>query len=333
MFGKKIGIDFGTANSIIYLEDTGIVLNEPTVVAVSLTNKKILAVGKDAKEMLGKTPAGIVAKRPLKNGVIASYKVTEVLLRYFLSKTLGYSKIFRPEVVISIPAGATSVEKRAVYEAVISAGAKKAYLVPEPFLAAIGAGLPIDTSSGNMIVNIGGGTTEIAVISLNGIVAWHSERVAGDALTEGIITHLRRKYSLVVGEQMAEDVKIKIGSAMVLDNPLSMEIKGRDATTGMPKSLVLNSNDLVDAFKQPMTLIIQAIKSVLERTPPELASDIIDRGIVLSGGSSLLLSINLLLTKAIGVPFHVAEEPLFSVAKGTGIALKYFDILENIVIK
>lgn len=333
MFAKKIGIDFGTANSIIYVEDKGIVLNEPTIVAVSLTNNKILAVGKEAKEMVGKTPAGIVAKRPLKNGVIASYKVTEVLLRYFLSKTLGYSKIFRPEVVISIPGGATSVEKRAVYEALISAGAKKAYLVPEPFLAAIGAGLPINTSAGNMIVNIGGGTTEIAVISLNGIVGWNSERVAGDALNEGIITFLRRKYSITIGEQMAEDVKIQIGSAMPLEFPLSMEIRGRDATTGMPKTIVLNSNDIVDGFKPPLTLIIQAIKTVLEKTPPELASDIIDRGIVLSGGSSMLRSIDVLLTKAIGVSFHIADEPIFCVSKGTGMALRHFDILDNIVVK
>lgn len=333
MLAKKIGIDFGTANSIVYLEDKGIVLNEPTVVAVSVNNNKILAVGREAKEMLGKTPGGIVAKRPLKNGVIASYKVTEVLLRYFLSRTLGYGKIFRPEAVISIPAGATSVEKRAVYEAVISAGAKKAYLVPEPFLAAIGAGLPINTSAGNMIVNIGGGTTEIAVISLNGIVAWNSERVAGDAFNDGLITYLRRRYSIVIGELMAEEIKIQIGAAMPLDKPLDMEIKGRDATVGMPKTMVLNSNDLVEAFKPAVTLIIQAIKTVLEKTPPELASDVIDRGIVLSGGSSMLRSLDLLLTKAIGVPFYLADEPIFCVAKGTGIALRHFDILENIVIK
>ena len=333
MLAKKIGIDFGTANSIVYLEDKGIVLNEPTVVAVSVNNNKILAVGREAKEMLGRTPGGIVAKRPLKNGVIASYKVTEVLLRYFLSKALGYGRIFRPEAVISIPAGATSVEKRAVYEAVVSAGAKKAYLVPEPFLAAIGAGLPINTSAGNMIVNIGGGTTEIAVISLNGIVAWNSERVAGDAFNDGLITYLRRRYSIVIGELMAEEIKIQIGAAMPLDKPLDMEIKGRDATVGMPKTMVLNSNDLVEAFKPAVTLIIQAIKTVLEKTPPELASDVIDRGIVLSGGSSMLRSLDLLLTKAIGVPFYLADEPIFCVAKGTGIALRHFDILENIVIK
>ena len=332
MLSKKIGIDFGTANSIIYMQDKGIVLNEPTVVAVSVNANKILAVGLEAKQMLGKTPAGIIAKRPLKNGVIASYKMTEVLLRYFLSKSLGYSKIFRPEVVISIPAGATSVEKRAVYEAVISAGAKKAYLVPEPFLAAIGAGLPIETSFGNMIVNIGGGTTEIAVISLNGIVAWNSERVAGDAFNDGIMTYLRRKYAVSVGEQMAEEIKIQIGAAIPIPEPLEIEIKGRDATTGMPKSMVINSNDLVEAFKPALNLIIQAIKSVLEKTPPELASDIIDRGIVLSGGSSMLRSIDKLLTRAIGVPFHIADDPIFCVAKGTGVAITRFDILEHIVI-
>ena len=333
MFGKKIGIDFGTANSLIFLEDNGIVLNEPTVVAVSLSNNKILAVGKEAKEMLGKTPSGIVARRPLKNGVIASYKVTEVLLRYFLAKTLGVSRIFRPEIVISIPAGATSVEKRAVYEAIISAGAKKAYLIPEPFLAAIGAGLPINTSAGNMIVNIGGGTTEIAVISLNGIVAWKSERVAGDAFNDGIATFLKRKYAISIGEQMAEEIKIQIGSVLTIEKPMNIEIKGRDATTGMPKSMILTSNDLVESFRPSLNLIIVAIKSVLEKTPPELLSDIIDRGIVLSGGSSLLRSLDLLLTKAIGVPFHVADDPLLCVVKGTGIALKHFDILENIVIK
>lgn len=333
MLAKKIGIDFGTANSIVYIEDKGIVLNEPTVVAVSLHNKKILAVGKEAKEMLGKTPNGIVARRPLKNGVIASYKVTEVLLRYFLTRALGYGKIFRPEVVISIPAGATSVERRAVYEAVISAGGRKVHLVPEPFLAAIGAGLPINTSAGNMIANIGGGTTEVAVISLNGIVAWQSERVGGDAFNDAVATFIRRKYAIMIGEQMAEEVKITIGSALPMEVPLLMEIKGRDATTGMPKTIEISTNDIVDAFKAPLNLIIQAIKSVLEKTPPELSADIIDRGVVLSGGSAMLRNIDILLTKAIGVPFHITDEPIFAVAKGTGIALRHLDLLDNIMIK
>lgn len=333
MFSKKVGIDFGTANTVIYLQDKGLVLNEPTVVAVSLNSNKVLAVGRGAKEMLGKTPSGIIAKRPLKNGVIASYKITEVLLRYFLSKTLNYSKIFGPEVIISIPTGATSVEKRAVYEALMSAGAKKAYLVPEPYLAAIGANLPIHLSVANTIVNIGGGTTEIAVLSLNGIVVWKSERVGGEYFNECVINYLRKKYSILIGEQMAEEVKMQIGSALPLDNPIEMEIRGRDSTTGMPRITTINTNDIVDAFKPALTLIIQAIKSVIERTPPELASDIIDHGITLSGGSSMLRSIDKLLTKAIGVPCYLPDEPILCVVKGTGIVLENLNLLENIINK
>ncbi|HRI05494.1 MAG TPA: rod shape-determining protein [Candidatus Dojkabacteria bacterium] len=322
IFGKKVGIDLGTANSIVFVEGEGIVLMEPTVVAIDVNKFTVIAVGQQAKEMIGKTPDNIVAKRPLRSGVIADSRVTEALLKYFLNKALGASKFFKPEVMISVPAGITSVEERAVLKAALGAGARKVNLLPEPVLASLGAGLPIETSSGNMIVNLGGGTAEIAVISLDGIVEFNSLRVAGDALNEAIIAHMRRKRGILIGEQSAEAIKMKIGSAVKVENPKQMEIKGRDVAGGMPKSIKVDSNEVAEALKLPLAKIISAIKEVLEKTPPELAADIIDRGMVMSGGTSLLKNLDKLFARATGVPAHVADEPLFCVAKGTGIALE-----------
>lgn len=329
MFSKRIGVDLGTANSIVFVEGKGVVLEEPTVVAIGLDNGKVLAVGREAKMMLGKTPENIVAKRPLKNGVIASYRVTESMLKYFINKALGYSRLFKPEIVVSVPAGVTSVEERAVMEATLSAGAKRAYLIPEPLAAAIGAQLPIASSSGNLIVNMGGGTSEIAVISLNGIVTFDSLRVAGDALNDAIATFIRKKHGLLVGEQTAEDIKIQIGTAIPLDDPVKMEVRGRDVTTGMPRPLILDSNDIVESVRPVLNQIIFGIKGVLEKTPPELSSDIIDRGMVLSGGTAMLKNIDVLFTKITGVPAHVVEDPIHCVVRGTGEALDHIDILKR----
>jgi rod shape-determining protein MreB and related proteins len=323
MISKKLGIDLGTANSIVFLQGQGVVLVEPTVVALDINNYQILAVGKEAKDMIGKTPDNIIAKRPLRNGVIADSRVTEALLKHFLNKTLGgVSRFFKPDLMISVPAGITSVERRAVLKAAAGAGARKVDLIPEPLLAAIGAGLPIETSSGNMIVNMGGGTAEIAVISLRGIVEYSSLRVAGDALNDAIIAYLRRKHGLLIGEQTAEKIKIEIGSAMKIENPKSMEIRGRDAGSGLPRSLTIDSNEVAEALRGALLQIIQAIKSVLEKTPPELSADIIDRGMVMSGGTAQLRNLDKLFTKATGVPAHVADEPMYCVVKGTGIALE-----------
>ena len=321
-FSKRVGIDLGTANSIVFLEGQGVVLMEPTVVALDVSNYTVIAVGQEAKEMIGKTPDNIVAKRPLRNGVIADSRVTEALLKYFLRKALGRSAFFKPEVVISVPAGITSVEKRAVLKAGMGAGIGKMHLIPEPLAAAIGAGLPIHTSSGNMIVNMGGGTAEIAVISLNGIVEFSSLRVSGDALNESIIAYMRKTHGLLIGEQTAEQIKINIGSAIKVARPKSMEIKGRDSTGGMPRSITIDSNEVAEALKVPLTQIIHAIKSVLEKTPPELSADIIDRGMVMSGGTAKLRNLDKLFARATGVPAHVADEPLYCVVKGTGIALE-----------
>ncbi len=326
---KKIAIDLGTANSLVLIKGKGIVLSEPTVVAVSLDDRKVLAIGLEAKEMLGKVPGNIVARRPLKQGVIASYKLTEALLKALLAKTAGYSRFFKPEVMISVPAGLTSVEERAVVEAAVAAGAGKVYLIPEPIAAAIGAQLPISTSAGNMIVNMGGGTSEIAVISLNGIVTFQSKRVAGDAINDAIAAYVRRKFGLLIGEQMSEKIKIEIGSAITVPAPAEMEIRGRDANTALPATLVLTSNDIVEPIQEVLLDIVGAIKQVLESTPPELASDIIDRGMVLSGGTAALANIDELFTQQTGVPAHVVDEPILAVIKGLGIALTHVDILRR----
>jgi len=322
MLGKRVGIDLGTANSVVFVEGEGVVLVEPTVVAIDVNTYTVIAVGDEAKSMIGKTPENIVAKRPLRNGVIADSRVTEALLKYFLDKSLGKARFFKPDVVISVPAGITSVEQRAVLKAAKNSGAKKINLLPEPLLAALGAGLPIETSSGNMIVNMGGGTTEIAVLSLDGIVGFSSIRVAGDAINESIIAYMRKIRGVYIGEQTAEMVKIRIGSAMKIENPKKMEVKGRDVGSGMPKSIRVDSNDIAVALKSPLVKIINGIKFVLESTPPELSADIIDRGMVLSGGTAQLQNLDKLLSKATGVPAHIADDPMFCVARGTGIALE-----------
>jgi rod shape-determining protein MreB len=322
MIGKKLGIDLGTANSVVYVQGEGIVFVEPTVVAIDLNSYKVIAVGSEAKEMIGKTPDNIIAKRPLRNGVIADSRVTEALLKYFYDKALGRARFFKPDVVISVPAGITTVEQRAVLKAANAAGSKNITLLPEPLLAALGAGLPIETSSGNMIVNMGGGTAEIAVLSLDGIVRYDSLRVAGDAINDAIIAYMRKKKGILIGEQTAEKVKFEIGSALEMTKPLEMEVRGRDVGAGVPKAVVVTSNDIAQAVKTPLKKIIQSIKGVLEQTPPELSADIIDRGMVMSGGTAKLRNLDRLIAKATGVPAHVADEPLYCVAKGTGIALE-----------
>lgn len=322
MIGKKLGIDLGTANSVVFLQGEGIVLIEPTVVAIDVNTFTVIAVGEKAKKMIGKTPENIVAKRPLRNGVIADSRVTEALLKHFFDTALGKSRFFKPDVVISVPAGITTVEQRAVLKAANAVGSRSITLLPEPLLAALGAGLPIDKSAGNMIVNMGGGTTEVAVMSLDGIVEYESLRVAGDAITESIISFMRKKKGILVGEQTAEDIKIKIGSAVEVKDPKEMEVRGRDVGAGMPKSIVVDSNDIAKAVEIPLRNIIRSIQMVLEKTPPELSADIIDRGLVMSGGTAKLRNLDRLFSKATGVPSHVADEPIYCVAKGTGIALE-----------
>lgn len=322
MLGKKLGIDLGTANSILFVQGEGISFVEPTVVAIDTSTYKVIAVGSEAKRMIGKTPENIVARRPMRNGVIADSRVTEALLKYFLNKALGKSRFFKPDIVISVPAGITTVEQRAVIKAATNAGARQVTMLPEPLLAALGAGLPIETSSGNMIVNLGGGTAEIAVLSLDGIVEYDSLRIAGDAINEAIINYMRKKKGVLIGEQTAENVKIRIGSAIEVSNPKSMEVRGRDIGAGLPKAISIDSNDIAYAVKRPLLSIINSIKGVLEKTPPELSADIMDRGMVMSGGTSKLRNLDKLFTKAIGVPAHVADEPMYCVVKGTSIALE-----------
>ncbi len=326
---KRVGIDLGTANSIVYVQGKGVVLEEPTVVAIDISDYSIIAIGQEAKLMLGKSPDRIVIKRPLRSGVIANSKVTEKLLTYFITKALGKVRFFKPEIVISTPVGITSVEKRAVIKAANSAGAGRVYLIPEPLAAAIGARLPIHESIGNMIINIGGGTAEIAVMSLNGIVIADSVRVAGDAFNLAIMQYARRNKNLVIGEQMAEKVKIAIGSALPMDEPKTMQVSGRDLGSGLPRIVEFNSNDIAEALKQPLTEILTAVKKLLEKTPPELAADIIDQGITLSGGSSLLMNLDKLFMKALGAPVYLADDPMHCVVKGTGMALDHLELLKK----
>jgi rod shape-determining protein MreB len=330
--GKKIAIDLGTANSLVYISGKGIVLREPTVVAVSVDDDRVVSVGDEAREMLGKTPDNIVASRPLRDGVIADYLVTEALLRYFINRVLGRYRFVKPDVIISIPAGATSVEARAVLEAAYSAGAKRAFLVPEPLAAAIGAGLPISEPSGNMIVNIGGGTTEIAIVSLYGMVVHGSVRIGGNDLDELIASYVRRKYGLVIGENTAEKVKMEIGSAVPLSKDRTLDVKGRDSVSGFPRTISISSTEITSCMEDSLNRIGSAIKDVLEKTPPELSSDIIDKGIVLSGGTALLKDIDKHVSEYTGVPVHIADEPLLCVVKGLGKALENFDIFSRSMI-
>ncbi|NTW13714.1 MAG: rod shape-determining protein [Candidatus Moranbacteria bacterium] len=321
-FVRKIGIDLGTANTLVFVPGQGIVINEPSVVAVSVFENKVLAVGNEAKEMLGRTPDSIVASRPLRDGAIADYRVTEAMLRYFIQKASGKFHLFRPEVVLSIPAGVTSTERRAVIDAAGKAGAKSAYVVREPILAAIGAGIPIHTAQGNMIINIGGGTSEIAVISLGGVVSSASARVGGNRIDLAISDYIKRKYSLAIGERMAEELKIGIGSAIAQVKEDHMEIRGRDLMGGLPKTVTISSNEVTEAIQDELREIINVVKQVLQETPPELSADIMDKGMVLSGGTSQLRYLDQLISKTIGVPCYVADDPAFCVARGTGIVLE-----------
>lgn len=322
MFHKKIGIDLGTTTVLVHLPKRGIIINEPSVVAISVIDKKVLAVGKEAKDMLGRTPDTIIARRPLKDGVIADYHTTEAMLRYFINKALGGVRLFRPEVMVAVPGGITSVERRAVIDATIAAGAKAAYVIKEPIVAAIGANIPIGSPSGHMIIDIGGGTAEMAVISLGGIVASESVRIGGVKFDLAISDHIRRRYGLAIGERTAEDIKIQIGSAMYMPDKLYMEVKGRDMVSGLPKVIEITSDDVTDAIKNELEGIVATVKEVLHKTPPELSADVIDKGIVLSGGSAQLRNLDTLISEATGVPTFVAEEPQQCVAKGTGIVLE-----------
>ncbi|MCD6115314.1 rod shape-determining protein [bacterium] len=329
MFLSKIGIDLGTCNSIVFVPKKGVVLNEPSVVAVSHEENKILAVGKEAKEMTGRTPETIVVYRPLKDGVIADFRVTMAMLRYFIKKTKPKYQFTKPSLIISVPAGITSTEKRAVIQAAIEAGAKEAFVAKEPILAAIGAGIPINTCSGHMIVDIGGGTTEVAVISLGGIVTFNSVRIAGDKMNIAVAEYIKRKYNLAIGEQTAEEIKIKIGTALPEKKERTIEIRGRDLVSGLPKSIKVTSNEVAEAISDVLEEIVQAVKAVLRDTPPELSADIMDKGMVLSGGGALLRNLDQLIAKFTGVPCFVADEPLLCVAKGTGAVLENLDVYKK----
>lgn len=331
-FIKKLGIDLGTANTLVFIAGSGIALNEPSVVAVSMPQNRVLAVGNEAKVMIGRTPDSIVAHRPMKDGVIADYRVTEAMLRYFIGKAVGPWNLVKPEVLISVPAGVTSTEKRSVVEAAIKAGAKAAYVVKEPILAAIGAGIPIYEPQGHMVVDIGGGTTDAAVISLGGIVSSISVKVAGNKLDQAISDHIKKHFNLAIGDRTAEEIKINIGSAIPLEEELSMAIKGRDFLTGLPRSLEMKTNEIVKAMEAELRSIIKAIKQVLQQTPPELASDIIEKGITMTGGGSLLRNLNILVSRSTGVPAAVAKDALYCVAKGTGIALEHLEEYKRSII-
>ncbi|KKU25934.1 MAG: Cell shape determining protein, MreB/Mrl family [Candidatus Magasanikbacteria bacterium GW2011_GWA2_46_17] len=332
LFSKKLGIDLGTANTLVFVPGKGVVLNEPSVVAVSEQDNRILAVGEEAKSMIGKTPDSIVAYRPMKDGVIADYRVTEAMLRYFMNKALGKWNIWKPDVMISVPAGVTSTERRAVIEAAIKAGAKNAYVVKEPILAAIGAGIPIHEAVGHMIVDIGGGTTDVAVISLGGIVSSTSVKVAGNKIDVAITDYIKKTFNLAIGDKMSEDIKIKIGSAVPLEEELALTIKGRDFITGLPRTAEVKTNEIVKAISKELREMIKAIKDVLQETPPELAADIIDQGITMTGGSSQLRNLPELVFRRTGVKAVLAKDALYCVALGTGIALEHLDTYKKSII-
>jgi rod shape-determining protein MreB and related proteins len=329
MFAKKIGIDLGTSSILIYVKGRGIVLQEPSVVAISQNDDRIVAIGQEALSMLGRVPEAIEITRPLRNGVIADYYVTETMLSFYLDRLLGRFRLFPPEVMISTPVGITSVERRAVEDAARKAARRDTYTIPEPLAAAIGAGLPIDTPTGNMVIDIGGGTAEAACISMHGIVASNSIRVAGMKLDEAIINYVRRKYNLIIGEQTAEDIKIQIGSALPVDEPMEMEIKGRDQVAGLPRNITITSNEVAEAMSESLLAICGVVKSVLEKTPPELASDIIDRGIIMTGGTAQLRNLDALLTQQVDVPCYVADNPVACVALGAGRGLELREMLER----
>ncbi len=328
-FNKKIGIDLGTANTLVFIPQRGIVLNEPTVVAITADNKTVLAVGSEAQTMIGKTPDNIIAKKPMRDGVIADYHITEAMLKYFIQKSLGRLQLTKPEVLVTVPGGSSSTERRAVIDATINAGARAAYIVKEPVLAAIGAGVPINSAAGNLIMSIGGGTTEVAVISLGGIVAATSKRVGGNKLDSAIIDYLKKRHNLTIGERTAEKIKIEIGSALPVKDELYIGVRGRDILTGLPRNVKIGTNEIVEAISEKLREITQALRLVLSETPPELMADIIDRGIILTGGTALLRNFDELITQITGVSAYVAEEPLFCVAKGAGLVLENLEIYKR----
>lgn len=330
-FSRDMGIDLGTANTLVHVRGRGIVLQEPSVVAIKRETKEILEVGNEAKRMIGRTPGNIVAIRPLKDGVIADFDVTQMMLRYFIRKAGGGRSIFHPRVVVGVPSGVTEVEKRAVIEATQQAGAREAYTIEEPMAAAIGAGLPVDEPTGNMVVDIGGGTTEVAIISLGGIVTSRSIRIGGDEMDEAIVNYVKRTYNLMIGERTAEEVKIEIGSAFPQGKEESMEIRGRDLVSGLPKTIRVTSEEIMRALTEPVAAILEAIKVTLERTPPELAADIMDRGIVMTGGGSLLRGFDRLVSEETGMPVHVAEEPLLCVVRGTAKVVEDIEIWRKVL--
>lgn len=331
-FGRDMGIDLGTANTLVYVKGKGVVVQEPSVVAIDKENNQVLAVGEEAKRMVGRTPGSIIAIRPMEGGVIADFDVTERMLRHFISRANRRIGLIRPRVVVAVPSGVTEVEKRAVIDATLSAGARDARLIEEPMAAAIGCGLPVQEPSGNMVVDIGGGTTEVAVISLGGIVTHRSVRVGGDQFDEAIIQHVRRTYNLLIGERTAEEIKQTIGSVYPVEGLDSLEVRGRDLVTGLPKTVTLSADEVREAMAEPTAAIVDAVRMTLERTPPELAADVMDKGIMLAGGSSLMRGLDRLLMQETGMPIHLAEDPLTAVVRGTGTALEHFDLLRRVAI-
>ena len=335
-FSNDLAIDLGTANTLVYVKGRGIVVSEPSVVAVTKDGRgpdRVRAVGREAKEMLGRTPGNIVAIRPMKEGVIADFEIAEAMLRYFITRVHHRSTLVRPRIVVAVPSGITEVEKRAVRESAMSAGAREVYLIEEPMAAAIGAGLPVTEPSGNMIVDIGGGTTEVAVLSLSGIVYSNSTRVGGDKLDEAIINYVKRKYNLLIGERTAELVKIKIGTAYPTDDIRSLEVKGRDLVAGVPKTLELKTDEICDALAEPVNTMVESVKIALESTPPELSADIVDKGIVMTGGGAMLANLDMLLREATGLPVMLAEDPLSAVVLGTGRCLDELDLLRDVAVR
>lgn len=332
LFSKEIGIDLGTANTLVYLKGKGVILREPSVVAVNNHTGQVLAVGLDAKQMIGRTPGNITAIRPLKDGVIADFETTQGMLKYFIRKAVGNSPFSKPRVIICVPSGVTEVEKRAVVDSAMSAGAKEAFLIEEPMASAIGGGLPVEEPSGSMVVDIGGGTSEVAVISLGGIVVSRSLRIAGDEFDDAIIHYIKKEYNLMIGERTAEDIKLKIGSAYPLDEEETYSISGRDLVTGLPKELSISSMEIRESLREPVNAVVDSIKYTLEKTPPELASDIMERGIMLAGGGALLKGLDKLINEETGIPVFIAEQPLDCVVLGTGKVLEEIDTLSNVLL-
>ena len=330
MFGaQQIGIDLGTANVLVYVPGRGITINGPSVVAVSTDDNRVETIGDEARQMIGRAPSNIAVVRPMREGVIADYVVTQEMIRHLIRRVCGRVRFFKPDVMVSVPTGITSVERRAVHDAVVSAGAGNAYLIEEPLAAALGANVPISSASGSMVINIGGGTTEVAVLSLNAIVVCQSVRVGGRRIDSTILNYVKRHYNLLIGEGTAEEVKIAVGSALPLDQPISLEVRGRDQVAGLPRTITITSDEITEAIQETIGIIVKCARDVLEKTPPELASDIIDRGIVMTGGGSLLRNLDGLLTQETGIACYLADTPLISVALGTGVAMQYFDTLKR----